>query len=255
MTFIGVMVIFTILRKTLKQNFATYYRQQRSFLWTMQSVLLFSITSRLILLGIRCYLDLGYWCIDISNPQDVAPFTLFQQLQDSRKWIPPVYFGAHFFFINFIQMSVLLFNFGFALSNKKSVMSSEGGSVTGRNSNLLQKNRRDTFLNFAIGDGSDDEDEDQYVVTTHQSSGGEDNHSHSKLKMNNHPFRIGSQLRNHIEKEERSPISSPKSQFDMDGSFIKEEQFEGEDERTSGMFGIFRKITQKRRKSTQRMMA
>jgi hypothetical protein len=52
-------------------------------------------------MGIRFYIDNGDWVTE-PNPEGYSQFVLFQRLQGDRKWMPPVYFGIHFFFINFI---------------------------------------------------------------------------------------------------------------------------------------------------------
>lgn len=78
-------------------------------------------------------------------------------------------------FGNFISQGALLINFGFALSNKKRVISKREFTT-----NLVKKTkRRDTFLsNFGIGDDSD-EDED-------------DSRKSDELLMN--PFKMGRHL-------------------------------------------------------------
>ena len=69
-------------------------------------------------------------------------------------------------FGNFISQGALLINFGFALSNKKRVISKREFTT-----NLVKKTkRRDTFLsNFGIGDDDSDEDEDNSWKSDEQS--------------------------------------------------------------------------------------
>ena len=108
-------------------------------------------------------------------------------------WIPPLYFALHFFFINFISQGILLFNFGFALSNSKRVMNSNRKMTK----NLVKRSRKDTFLALAVGNGnSDDEDEDEedeeFYGGFQMSTGGQDNLV--KVAPNN-PFKMSQRLR------------------------------------------------------------
>ena len=105
----------------------------------------------------------------------------------------PIYLIVLFMFANFISQGALLFNFGFALSNKKRVISKRKFTT-----NLVKKTkRRDTFLsNFGIGDDDSDEDEDNSWKSDEQS-------------MN--PFKMGRNLEQHLEKNTWSPVGSPLS--------------------------------------------
>jgi hypothetical protein len=106
-TMIFTLVIFSLLTKVLKTNFPSYYKQEKSFLCTMTSILVLSILVRLIFLGVRYYIDYFPWYTDLfelPKPEfKMSSFTYFMTLDGSNAWIPPLYFGLHFFFINFIS--------------------------------------------------------------------------------------------------------------------------------------------------------
>lgn len=158
----------------------------------------------------------------------MSSFTYFMTLDDSNAWIPPLYFGLHFFFINFISQGILLFNFGFALANKKRVMNTDRKHTK----NLMKRSRRETFLRFAVGDGNSDDDDEQldedenYYSGFKISTGGQDS-----LAPQN-PFKMSRGLRDHLE---RSPNATA---FDR--------SFDGDDEEESGgsgMFSVFHRVT------------
>ena len=64
-TMIFTLVVFTLLTRVLKTNFPSYYKQERSFLCTMTSILVLSILARLIILGVRYYIDYFPWYADL----------------------------------------------------------------------------------------------------------------------------------------------------------------------------------------------
>jgi hypothetical protein len=101
------LVVFSLLTKVLKTNFPSYYKQEKSFLCTMTSILVLSILVRLIFLGVRYYIDYFPWYTDLFELPEpefkMSSFTYFMTLDGSNAWIPPLYFGLHFFFINFIS--------------------------------------------------------------------------------------------------------------------------------------------------------
>ena len=126
----------------------------------------------------------------------------------------------------------MLFNFGFALSNKKRVMNTDRKQTK----NLMKRSRRETFLRIAVGNGNSDDDDDDldedenYYSGFKMSTGGQDN----SLAPQN-PFKMGRGLRDHLE---RSPNAAT-----LDRSF------EGDDEEESGgsgMFSVFHRVTKKR---------
>ena len=111
-----------------------------------------------------------------------------------------LYQGLHFFFINLISQGILLFNFGFAIANKKTsvITSSKGKNKT--STEIKEKKRRETFLDLALGGGtgSDDEDEDDeqyYGKTLFVTTGGNDMMDQAKTS---NPFKMGSKLKSHI---------------------------------------------------------
>lgn len=238
-TMIFTLVVFTLLTRVLKTNFPSYYKQEKSFLRTMTSILVLSILVRLIILGVRYYIDNFPWyshLFEIPGPEfNMSSFTYFMTLDGSNAWIPPLYFGLHFFFINFISQGILLFNFGFALSNKKRVMNTNRKQTT----NLMKRTRRETFLRMAVGNGNSDdddddvEDEENYYSGFKMSTGGQD---HSLAAQN--PFKMSRGLRDHLD---RSPNAT-----------VLDRSFEGEDEEDgggSGMFSVFHRVTKNRKSS------
>ena len=128
----------------------------------------------------------------------------------------------------------MLFNFGFALSNKKRVMNTDRKHTT----NLIKRSRRETFLRIAVGnensDDDDDVDEDEnYYSGFKMSTGGQD----QRLAPQN-PFKMSRGLRNHLDK---SPNSNA-----LDRSFEAEDE---EESGGSGMFSVFHRVTRKRKSS------
>jgi hypothetical protein len=137
-------------------------------------------------------------------------FIDFQRMHDpDNYWMPPLYQASRFFFINILAQGTLLFNFGFAIANKKNVMSSSEGRNRKNTTNLVKKNkqRRETLLDFALGGGSgelsDDEDdnEEYYRPTLFVSTGGND--ADDVVPAN--PFKMGNKLRKHLNNNCHSP--------------------------------------------------
>lgn len=123
---------------------------------------------------VRLYIDM-WWRPELNVNGVVSHFSEFQQQPD--QWIPALYQGMHFFFINFISQGILLFNFGFAIANKKtSVISSSRRKNKPTHDIVASKQRRETFLGLALGGGggSDDEDDDEeyYSKTLFVTTGG-----------------------------------------------------------------------------------
>lgn len=169
----------------------------------MTFVLCLSIFSRLILLFTRFYIDNFKWYSELFHREkileNISSYHYFMTLDNEFAWVPPVYLGLHFFFINFISQGILLFNFGFALSNKKRIMNTDRKG----SKNLVKRSRRETYLRIAAGrGGSDDEDEDDidddevYYSGFRVSTGGEDQKT---VIAPQNPFKIGTKLRRHLE--------------------------------------------------------
>jgi hypothetical protein len=104
--------------------------------------------------------------------------------------------GLHFLFINLIAQGILLFNFGFAIANKKGVMTSSKKKTNTTNVRV----RRETILDLAFGGGatgSDDEDDDEeyYSKSLFVTTGGNDMYDSGSSKDKQsakNPFKMGS---------------------------------------------------------------
>jgi len=150
---------------------------------------------RLVSVSIRIYIDV-FWKPELNINRIVSHFSEFQQQED--QWIPVLYQGLHFFFINLISQGILLFNFGFAIANKKTSVITSSKRKDKTSTEIKERKRRETFLDLALGGGtgSDEEDDEEYYgKTLFVSTGGND--MMDQVKTSN-PFKMGAKLKSHI---------------------------------------------------------